>query len=416
MALQIRRGTDAERQLIIPLQGELIFTTDTKKLYVGDGATVGGSSIASYTNEDAQDAAAALFTSGQHTNITFAYNDSLARIDAAVDLAQYNGTITASEFRGSVVADDFTQLINGSAGRFNLSGTVGSHIVADTNDLFDIGSSSYRFKNLYLSGDNIYLGAATIAAVGSSINLPAGSTVNGIEISTGNFSVESDTAPKLGGNLDVNGKSITGTGNIGVTGTISASAGLGGNLDLNGKSITGTGGIDITGTLNLSGQDSTLQYAGIRVNTEGTLEDDFDLLTLQASHNLSTVTPQIFIRSRGTVASPTAVQSGDELGNTWYVGFNTSNSPTITASITAKSSGTITTTAVPGTIEISTADSTGAMKLGLGINHQQIIQVADNTVTAGTSPGQVNTSAVATYLKVQIGSTVYAIPAYAIRP
>jgi hypothetical protein len=42
MALQIRRGTDAERQLIIPLQGELIFTTDTKKLFVGDGTTLGG--------------------------------------------------------------------------------------------------------------------------------------------------------------------------------------------------------------------------------------------------------------------------------------------------------------------------------------------------------------------------------------
>jgi hypothetical protein len=42
MAMQIRRGTNAERQLMIPLQGELIFTTDTKKLYVGDGITLGG--------------------------------------------------------------------------------------------------------------------------------------------------------------------------------------------------------------------------------------------------------------------------------------------------------------------------------------------------------------------------------------
>ena len=36
MALQIRRGTDAERTGITPIAGELIFTTDTKKLYVGD--------------------------------------------------------------------------------------------------------------------------------------------------------------------------------------------------------------------------------------------------------------------------------------------------------------------------------------------------------------------------------------------
>ena len=42
MALQIRRGTDAQRQAITPAAGELIFTTDTKKLFVGDNSTVGG--------------------------------------------------------------------------------------------------------------------------------------------------------------------------------------------------------------------------------------------------------------------------------------------------------------------------------------------------------------------------------------
>ena len=42
MALQIRRGTDAQRQGITPLAGELIFTEDTKKLFVGDGTTPGG--------------------------------------------------------------------------------------------------------------------------------------------------------------------------------------------------------------------------------------------------------------------------------------------------------------------------------------------------------------------------------------
>ena len=45
MALQIRRGTDAERQGITPLAGELIYTTDTKKLYVGDGTTAGGNQV-----------------------------------------------------------------------------------------------------------------------------------------------------------------------------------------------------------------------------------------------------------------------------------------------------------------------------------------------------------------------------------
>lgn len=42
MAFQLRRGTNAQRSTITPLQGELLYTTDTKNLYVGDGTTAGG--------------------------------------------------------------------------------------------------------------------------------------------------------------------------------------------------------------------------------------------------------------------------------------------------------------------------------------------------------------------------------------
>ncbi len=51
MALRLRRGTDAQRLTLdgvsipVPAEGELIYTTDTKKLYVGDGATVGGIAV-----------------------------------------------------------------------------------------------------------------------------------------------------------------------------------------------------------------------------------------------------------------------------------------------------------------------------------------------------------------------------------
>ena len=42
MSLQIRRGTEAERLTITPLTGELIYTTDTQLVYVGDNVTAGG--------------------------------------------------------------------------------------------------------------------------------------------------------------------------------------------------------------------------------------------------------------------------------------------------------------------------------------------------------------------------------------
>src|SRR6056300_573587 len=49
MALQVRRGTNAERLGITPLVGELIYVTDTKQLYVGDGTTAGGTTTIANT-------------------------------------------------------------------------------------------------------------------------------------------------------------------------------------------------------------------------------------------------------------------------------------------------------------------------------------------------------------------------------
>jgi hypothetical protein len=51
MALRLRRGTDLERQAVVFAEGELVYTTDTKSLYVGDGQTLGGILISGDLNE-----------------------------------------------------------------------------------------------------------------------------------------------------------------------------------------------------------------------------------------------------------------------------------------------------------------------------------------------------------------------------
>ena len=40
--IQFRRGIEAQRALVTPDAGEPLFTTDSKQLFVGDGATPGG--------------------------------------------------------------------------------------------------------------------------------------------------------------------------------------------------------------------------------------------------------------------------------------------------------------------------------------------------------------------------------------
>lgn len=48
--IQFRRGTHANRTGIIPSQGEPIWSTDTKSLYIGDGSTLGGNLISQSTS------------------------------------------------------------------------------------------------------------------------------------------------------------------------------------------------------------------------------------------------------------------------------------------------------------------------------------------------------------------------------
>lgn len=45
MALQIRRGLEADRSGITPVAGEVLMTTDTKQFFIGDGTTPGGHKV-----------------------------------------------------------------------------------------------------------------------------------------------------------------------------------------------------------------------------------------------------------------------------------------------------------------------------------------------------------------------------------
>lgn len=43
--IKIKSGLEANRGAITPLEGELLYTTDEKKIYIGDGSTTGGVGI-----------------------------------------------------------------------------------------------------------------------------------------------------------------------------------------------------------------------------------------------------------------------------------------------------------------------------------------------------------------------------------
>ena len=248
MPLQIRRGTEAERTAMTqPLAaGELIFVTNTNRLYMGNGTTNGGVPVTDYTDEQARDAVAPMLVNGTHSAISFVYDDALDKVNATVNLSDYQGVIKAASFNGSLVANDSSLLIDGNTGKFNLSGSVGTDIIPDTDVTYDLGSATYRFRDLYLSGSSIKLGAATITAVGDAVNLPLGSTMGGVPLAGGAGSDYNGNIIGDDSTIIVNAatKVVTAAGGFigNVTGTVTGNAGS----VTNGVYITDTGTVTNT--------------------------------------------------------------------------------------------------------------------------------------------------------------------------
>jgi len=63
----------------------------------------------------------------------------------------------------------------------SVAGTVTASLVPDTDEAYDLGSSTLKFRDLYLSGTSINLGSATITASGATVTLPANSTIGGTD-------------------------------------------------------------------------------------------------------------------------------------------------------------------------------------------------------------------------------------------
>jgi hypothetical protein len=241
--------------------GELLWITDAKKLYVGDGVLASSAlaPVTGFNAEDAQDAAALLFTtSPTHSGISFAYDDLAGKLTATVDLSDYTGTLKASSFKGTFVADDSTILVDGVAGV--LKGTL-------------VGSLT---------------GNVTGNVTG---NLSGNVTGNVIGDVTGNT-----TGYHTG---DVKGSIFADNSSILVDAVDSIFYGTvdTGDIVINTDSITSN---------NLAVGTTTTPLNALQFHS-----DFFTYRTVSDPANGKFFT---MTQSRGTLASPTAIQAGDELG------------------------------------------------------------------------------------------------------
>lgn len=316
MPLQIRRGTTAQRLAITPLTGELIHDTTTGQLFVGNGSTLGGVVTTGITTEDAADAAASLFSTGSHSGITFAYNDTAGRIDATVTVAA-NGPFDG-DLTGSVFSDNSTMLVDGTGGR--IVGPIDTNSVVISNTANSIGLDFRRY----------------IGSVGSTTVTP-NTTILG-ELHFYGQAGGGDSA--LGGEAAYIQASVNGTPSGGQ---------VPGGIDFH---VQQSNGVDNPIVRLLGGDRYIVLNEAVRHNSDEVATDGIQYM-LRQHHSSVDANNFSFYRGRGTEASPQNIQNGDDIIDIAFGGWS-GFSYGVGASISAVVDGAVSSGVVPTKLVIRT--------------------------------------------------------------
>lgn len=179
MPFQIRKGTQAELSTFTPEVGEPIFTTDTRRLYIGDGTTQGGIRVSGDIPDSINDLNdvnippspqdnhvltwdGVAFTTkeippqiieGSNYNINIVSDDSTVMVDISNN--QLTGNLTGNvvgDVIGSVFTDDSTAFVDGINGTITARGFVqfGSYTSSTrpsgTNGMVIYNATAERFQ------------------------------------------------------------------------------------------------------------------------------------------------------------------------------------------------------------------------------------------------------------------------------
>jgi hypothetical protein len=376
MPLQIRRGTDAERLAMTqPLaQGELLYVTNTQKIYVGNGSTLAGSltSVTGYTDADAKDAAAASFTGGTHSGITFTYNTVTDLISANIDLSNYQGILRADAFKGSVFADDGstiggTLLVDAVAGIIPaavVSGTFSGDVVGNTT-----GYHTGDVKGSVFADNSTLL----VDAVSSTINATSitGNIFTNL-IDSENSSAITVTPSILFSSAATVDDNLTVGGDATISGIITGN--VIGNIQGNVLDSTGSAVIDSANTT-FNGSGINFNTTNATITSPGAVFTDMPFLiftSVEPTGNLAPVSmfvqnnagtntaPFGLTRVRGSILTPTSVVNGDDLGQIANVGFD-GTSFISSATITAVVDNVVSTGVIPSKLEFKTSSALGVL-------------------------------------------------------
>jgi len=161
MALRLRRGTNADRLTVTPAEGELLYTTDSKKIYAGDGSTVGGN-IVSGINNLLEDLTPQLGGDLDLNSKSLVGNGNID-ITGSITAPSFTG-----DFYGSVFGDDSELLVDVINSKILLS----NNVLADLSDVQVTGLQpgnvlKWNGNNWYGATDNqVDLSAESLNSLG----------------------------------------------------------------------------------------------------------------------------------------------------------------------------------------------------------------------------------------------------------
>jgi hypothetical protein len=324
---------------------------------------------------------------------------------------------------------------------------VGGDVFPSTSESYNLGSYTKKFSKLYLTeGANaLWIGNAAISGSGTTVNLPAGSTVGGsaittaagsnattITVNTTGTSAEyfvSFFDDQTGDNLiytDDTFKYNPGTGILtvgdavigSVTGNLTGN--VTGSLFGNANTATTASTVALTATNTTAAShfvtfvDTATGNENLRTDTSLTYNPSTNTLTAGTfTGNVTATDGQIkavstsdanvpfrsenytntsnsavnwsWFRSRGTTTVPVAVQSGDNIGRFNFSAWNGTAEQNV-ARIQVEAGNTTTTGNATGAIRFLTTDQFGTFGTALLISAERNVTLAtgDLTVTAGT--------------------------------
>jgi outer membrane lipoprotein SlyB len=361
MALRLRRGTDAERLAFTPIAGEPVYTTDTKKLYVGDGSTVGGVPI---------DTTAVSLTLDDLTDV-----DTTTSAPTETDILQYisgewipqtvpNGIDEGNSYNIKIIGDDSTVRVDPDLGTFvgNLTGNVTGNVAGNLT-----GS---------VTGD--VLGDLTGNVTGDVLGNVTGN-VDGTVTGTLNGNVNGDVIGNLTGNVtgnvagDVNGSIFADDSSLlvdGVNGRLTT-----GGITLSTDTITfGTGASPVTIENSSVGENPVLRW---QMQVPGENEDIYAVVSATKAPGRK------FNSSAGTLDTPTAPTVGFVTAlDTTNVFNGTGFSPSSTIVHYIDPNGTIVdNTSVPGGVGLITYNN-GSAASSVGLFLDSLHRVTINRAIA----------------------------------